>query len=89
MSSGPGPGMASPGLQQGMHGFTTDESATKQRLRRGIVRRIAGYARPYRWDLVIFLVAAAMARETGPRAGKGTKKRAAPTTAPTRQSLGY
>jgi ATP-binding cassette subfamily B protein len=60
MSSGPGPGMASPGLQQGMHGFTTDESATKQRLRRGIVRRIAGYARPYRWDLVIFLVAAAM-----------------------------
>jgi ATP-binding cassette subfamily B protein len=43
-----------------MRGFATDPSVTKQQLRRGTVRRIAGYARPYRWDLAIFLVAAAL-----------------------------
>jgi ATP-binding cassette subfamily B protein len=43
-----------------MHGFRTDPSVTQQRLKQGTVRRIAGYARPYRWDLVIFLVAAAL-----------------------------
>jgi ATP-binding cassette, subfamily B, bacterial len=60
MPPGPGPGMASPGLLHVMHGFTADESVTKQQLKRGTVPRIAGYARPYCWDLVIFLVAAAM-----------------------------
>ncbi len=43
-----------------MRGFTRDPSVTKQRLKPGTVRRIAGYARPYRLDLSIFLVAAAL-----------------------------
>ena len=43
-----------------MRGFSRDPSVTKQRLKPGTVRRIAGYARPYRWDLAIFLVAAAL-----------------------------
>jgi ATP-binding cassette, subfamily B, bacterial len=43
-----------------MRGFTRDPSVTKQRLKPGTVRRIAGYARPYRLDLTIFLVAAAL-----------------------------
>ncbi len=43
-----------------MRGFTRDPSVTKQRLKPGTVRRIAGYARPYRLDLAIFLVAAAL-----------------------------
>jgi ATP-binding cassette, subfamily B, bacterial len=43
-----------------MRGFTRDPSVTKQKLTPGTVRRIAGYARPYRLELVIFLVAAAL-----------------------------
>jgi ATP-binding cassette, subfamily B, bacterial len=43
-----------------MRGFSRDPSVTQQKLKPGIVRRIAGYARPYRLDLVIFLVAAAL-----------------------------
>ena len=38
-----------------MRSFTRDKSVTQQRLSRGIVRRIASYARPYRLDLIIFL----------------------------------
>jgi ATP-binding cassette, subfamily B, bacterial len=53
----PGPG---PGPIHMLRGFTADSSVTKQQLQRGTVRRIAGYARPYRWDLAIFLVAAAL-----------------------------
>jgi ATP-binding cassette, subfamily B, bacterial len=49
-----------PGQLHMLRGFTSDPSVTKQRLTRGIVRRIAGYARPYRWDLAIFLLAAAL-----------------------------
>jgi ATP-binding cassette, subfamily B, bacterial len=49
-----------PGQLHMMRGFTTDSSVTKQQLKRGTVRRIAVYARPYRWDLTIFLVAAAL-----------------------------
>jgi ATP-binding cassette, subfamily B, bacterial len=45
---------------QAMHGFTRDRDVTKQRLKPGTVRRITGYARPYRLDLTIFLVAAAL-----------------------------
>ncbi len=45
---------------QAMRGFARDPSVTKQRLKPGTVRRIAGYARPYRWDLAIFLLAAAL-----------------------------
>ena len=43
-----------------MRGFTRDPSVTKQKLKPGTVRRIAGYARPYRLELAIFLVAAAL-----------------------------
>jgi ATP-binding cassette, subfamily B, bacterial len=45
---------------QAMRGFARDPSVTKQRLKPGTVRRISGYARPYRWDLLIFLAAAAL-----------------------------
>ncbi len=43
-----------------MRGFSRDPSVTKQKLKPGTVRRISGYARPYRVDLVIFLLAAAL-----------------------------
>src|SRR6516164_5467023 len=43
-----------------MHAFSRDPSVTKQRLKRGTVRRVMGYARPYRWDLAIFLLATAL-----------------------------
>jgi ATP-binding cassette, subfamily B, bacterial len=43
-----------------MRGFTRDPSVTQQKLKPGTVRRIAGYARPYRLDLAIFLIAAAL-----------------------------
>jgi ATP-binding cassette, subfamily B, bacterial len=43
-----------------MRGFSRDPSVTKEKLRPGTVRRIAGYARPYRLDLVVFLLAAAL-----------------------------
>jgi ATP-binding cassette subfamily B protein len=49
-----------PGQLHMMRGFNSDASVTKQRLKRGTVRRIAGYARPYRWKLAIFLLAAAL-----------------------------
>jgi ATP-binding cassette subfamily B protein len=43
-----------------MRSFTRDKSVTHQRLSRGIVRRIASYARPYRLDLAIFLTLTAL-----------------------------
>ncbi|HEX4088483.1 MAG TPA: ABC transporter ATP-binding protein [Trebonia sp.] len=43
-----------------LRGFSADESVTKQQLKPGTVRRIGGYARPYRWDLAVFLLAAAL-----------------------------
>ena len=43
-----------------MRGFSRDPSVTKQKLKPGTVKRIAGYARPYRLDLVVFLLAAAL-----------------------------
>jgi ATP-binding cassette subfamily B protein len=43
-----------------MRGFTRDPSVTKQKLKPGTVRRIASYARPYRLELTIFLLAAAL-----------------------------
>jgi ATP-binding cassette, subfamily B, bacterial len=48
------------GQWHAMHSFSRDPSVTKQKLKPGTVRRIAGYARPYRLDLVIFLLAAAL-----------------------------
>jgi ATP-binding cassette, subfamily B, bacterial len=59
MPPGPGPGPG-PGPMHMMHGFLADSSVTKQQLKPGTVRRIARYARPYRWDLTIFLLAAAL-----------------------------
>src|SRR5580698_11284662 len=38
-------------------GFRMDPTITKQKLKPGTVRRIAAYARPYRWYLAIFLLA--------------------------------
>src|SRR5215469_181079 len=35
--------------------FSRDPSITRQKLKRGIVRRVASYARPYRWTLALFL----------------------------------
>jgi ATP-binding cassette subfamily B protein len=43
-----------------MRAFAADPEVTKQRVRRGTIARIARYARPYRWDLAIFLFTAAM-----------------------------
>jgi ATP-binding cassette, subfamily B, bacterial len=45
---------------QAMRGFSRDRSVTRQRLRPGTVRRIATYARRYRLDLAIFILAAAL-----------------------------
>ena len=39
-----------------MRGFSRDPSITKQRIKPGTVRRIGGYARPYRWTLAAFLL---------------------------------
>ena len=47
MAMGPGMMMA--------RGFRMDPSVTKQKLKPGTIRRIAGYARPYRVQLTIFL----------------------------------
>src|ERR1700749_584088 len=39
-----------------MRGFARDPNITKQKLQPGIVKRIARYARPYRWPLALFLL---------------------------------
>jgi ATP-binding cassette, subfamily B, bacterial len=40
-----------------MRGLRMDPSITKQKLKPGTIRRIAGYARPYRFHLAVFLLA--------------------------------
>jgi ATP-binding cassette subfamily B protein len=40
---------------QAMRSYYRDPSVTKQRIKPGTVRRIMSYARPYRWDLALFL----------------------------------
>src|SRR6204780_615330 len=52
MAHGPGMMMA--------RGFRMDPSVTKQKLKPGTIRRIAGYARPYRVQRTIFLIATAL-----------------------------
>ena len=42
-----------------VRGMRMDPSVTKQKLRPGTVKRILGYARPYRWQLTVFLLATA------------------------------
>ncbi len=44
----------------GVRGFRMDPSVTKQKLKPGTVRRIARYARPYRWLLAAFLFGTAL-----------------------------
>ncbi|WP_019633781.1 ABC transporter ATP-binding protein [Actinomadura atramentaria] len=46
---------------QVMTSFRTDSSVTEQRLKPGTVRRIAGYARPYKKELAVFLALNAFA----------------------------
>jgi ATP-binding cassette subfamily B protein len=41
-------------------GFRMDPSVTKQKIKPGTVRRIVGYARPYRWPLALFLLLTAI-----------------------------
>ena len=43
-----------------MRGFRMDPTITKQKLKPGTIRRIAGYARPYRVHLAVFLLATAV-----------------------------
>jgi ATP-binding cassette, subfamily B, bacterial len=43
-----------------MRGFRMDPTITKQKLKPGTIRRIAGYARPYRLHLAVFLLATAV-----------------------------
>jgi ATP-binding cassette, subfamily B, bacterial len=43
-----------------MRGFRMDPAITKQKLKPGTIRRIAGYARPYRLHLAIFLLVTAV-----------------------------
>ena len=48
-----------PGMMMA-RGFRMDPSVTKQKLKPGTIRRIAGYARPYRVQLTLFLIATAL-----------------------------
>src|SRR6201986_1342309 len=41
-------------------GFRMDPTVTKQKLKPGTIKRIAGYARPYRVQLTLFLIATAL-----------------------------
>ena len=45
-----------------MRSYYRDSTVTRQRIKPGTVRRIAGYARPYRLELTVFLVMAALDR---------------------------
>ena len=49
-----------PGFAMARGGFRMDPSVTKQKLKPGTIKRIAGYARPYRAQLIIYLLATAI-----------------------------
>ena len=49
-----------PSSWQAMRSFTRDPTVTRQRLKPGTVRRVASYARPYRRELIIFLLATSL-----------------------------
>jgi ATP-binding cassette subfamily B protein len=49
-----------PGMMMMRGGFRMDPSVTQQKLKPGTIRRIIGYARPYRVQLAIFLFATAL-----------------------------
>ena len=48
-----------------MRSFTRDGSVTQQRLKKGSVRRIGSYARPYRTSLILFLTATSLSAVIG------------------------
>jgi ATP-binding cassette subfamily B protein len=48
-----------------MRSFTRDGSVTQQRIKKGSVRRIASYARPYRTPLILFLTATSLSAVVG------------------------
>ena len=50
---------------QAMRSFTRDGSVTQQRRKKGSVRRIASYARPYRTSLILFLTATSLSAVVG------------------------
>jgi ATP-binding cassette subfamily B protein len=52
--------MAGPGMMMMRGGFRMDPSITKQKLKPGTIKRIVGYAKPYRVQLAIFLLATAL-----------------------------
>jgi ATP-binding cassette subfamily B protein len=52
--------MAGPGMMMMRGGFRMDPSITKQKIKPGTIKRIVGYARPYRAQLAIFLFATAL-----------------------------
>jgi ATP-binding cassette subfamily B protein len=49
-----------PASWQAMRSFSRDSSVTRQQLKPGTVRRVASYARPYRGDLIVFMIATAL-----------------------------
>jgi ATP-binding cassette subfamily B protein len=49
-----------PASWQAMRSFSRDSTVTRQRLKPGTVRRIAGWARPYRRELTVFMIATAL-----------------------------
>jgi ATP-binding cassette subfamily B protein len=49
-----------PASWHAMRSFSRDATVTHQRLKPGTVRRIAAYARPYRRDLILFMLATAL-----------------------------
>jgi ATP-binding cassette, subfamily B, bacterial len=49
-----------PASWQAMRSFTRDSAVTSQRLKPGTVRRVASYARPYRRDLIVFMLATSL-----------------------------
>jgi ATP-binding cassette subfamily B protein len=49
-----------PGMMAARRGFRMDPSVTKQKLKPGTIRRVMGYARPYRLQLSIYLFATAI-----------------------------
>jgi ATP-binding cassette, subfamily B, bacterial len=49
-----------PASWQAMRSFTRDSAVTRQRLRPGTVRRVASYARPYRRELIVFMIATSL-----------------------------
>ena len=50
-----------------MRSYRRDSSVTEQKLPKGTARRIAAFARPYRWDLTVFLLT--VDRQRGDRRG--------------------